>query len=40
MNILVGTTVAIPAISSTLEVVDIIGTTVPHFNVGGERTTA
>ena len=40
MNILVGTTVAIPATSSTLEVVDIIGTTVPHFNVGGERTTA
>ena len=40
MNILVGTTVAIPATSSTLEVVDIIGITVPYFNVGGERTTA
>ena len=39
MNILVGTTVAIPATSSTLEVVDIIGNTVPYFDVGRERTT-
>ena len=36
---LVGTAVAVPATSSTLEVVDVIGTTVPYFDVGRKRTT-
>ena len=33
-----GTTVAVPATSCALEIVDIIGITVPYFDVGGERT--
>ena len=36
---LVGTAVAVPATSSTLEVVDVIGTTVPYFDVGRKRST-
>jgi len=35
----VGTTVAVQATSSTLEAVDVIGTTVPYFDVGGKRKT-
>ena len=35
----VGTTVALQATSSALEVVDVIGTTVLYFDVGGKRTT-
>ena len=36
---LVSAAVAVPATSSTLKVIDVISTTVPYFDVGGERTT-